>query len=456
MKNKMFLLLCLVTLAAIALGACQPAPATPTASPPAATQAPEEPPATQAAEPAEPTATQPPPPAEPVHLVFWHQYDKRNAELIDEFVAEFNQQHPEIQVEAVIQPSYDEYKTLIQTSILAGTTPDLASVDLIWVPGMVASNALASLDEFIGADSQFDLDDFYSSLVEYDVIEGKRYALPMSANNMQVIYNKDLFAQAGLDPDKPPKTWDEMKAMAETCSDPDNGIVGFEFYTQPTGEGITWQFQVWLWAAGGEFLNEENTQAAFNSPEGLKALSFVTEMLQGHGSVPGPWGAFENNKACMQLDGSWLFGYRTGAPFEWDIALVPAPEGGTSATNVGGERLVMFGNSANQEAAWEFMKFLTSKEIQLRWDMETGFMPILKSVGEDPAYLEWAQESEPRMLPFIEGMTYAHTRPATPLYNQISDAFSREIQRAYVGEATPEEALAAAEQAVNEILSSSQ
>ena len=74
-----------------------------------------------------------------------------------------------------------------------------------------------------------------------------------------------LFAKAGLDPETAPATWDEMQSMAEQCQDPANGVVGFEYYTQPTGEGITWQFQVWLWAAGGQFLNEDNTAAAFNT-----------------------------------------------------------------------------------------------------------------------------------------------------------------------------------------------
>jgi ABC-type glycerol-3-phosphate transport system substrate-binding protein len=98
------------------------------------------------------------------------------------------------------------------------------------------------------------------------------------------------------------------------------------------------------------------------------------------------------------------------------------------------------------------MKFLASTETQLRFDMATGFLPIIKSVGENQDYLNWVSVTEPRMLPFIQGMPYAHTRPATPLYNQISEAFSREIQSALLGTASPAEALASAETAVNNIL----
>jgi len=328
----------------------------------------------------------------------------------------------------------------------------VASVDLIWVPEYVADEALLPLDELISSDSGFDISDFYPMLTDYDMMGGKRYGLPFTSNNMQLIWNKDLFAQAGLDPETPPTTWDEMKAMAEQCADPANGVVGFEFYTQPVGEGITWQFQVWLWAAGGEFLNADNTQAAFNTPQGLEALTYVSDMLQGHGSAPGPWGAFGDQKACMQLDGSWLFGYRSGAPFQWGIAPVPAPADGTTASNTGGEHLILFKNSAHPEAAWEFIKYLTSPEIQMRWDMATGFLPILKSVGENEAYINWVNVTEPRMLPFIQGQPYAHTRPATPLYNQVSEAFSRDIQEALLGISSPADALAKAEMDVNQIL----
>jgi len=370
---------------------------------------------------------------------------------MNEIVAKFNEEHPNIQVENVFQP-YADMMTLLQTSIAGGSVPDVAAVDLIFLPQLVATGGVEALDDLITNDASVNVDDFYPRLAQYDVIDGKRYALPVSTNNMQLIWNKDLFAKAGLDPATPPKTWSELQAMAEKCQDPANGVVGFEYYTQPVGEGITWQFQVWLWAAGGQFLNEDNSKAAFNTPEGLKALTYVSDMLKGKGSQPGPWGLFGEQKACMQLDGSWLFGYRKDAPFAWDIALVPAPEGGESATNVGGEHAFVFSGSPNKEAAWEFVKYITSPEVQLLWDQKTGFLPVRQSVADNADYLKWVNETEPRMQPFVEGMKYAQTRPATAKYNEVSNAFATEIQKALLGQATPEEALASAETAVNDIL----
>lgn len=405
-------------------------------------------------EPTQPASVEKPitaPAADPVKLTFWFNWEGENADVMKDFVDRFNEQNADINVEPVFQP-YSDIMTLFQTAIVGETTPDVAALDLILIPQLVETGAIAPLDDFVSADPSFNVDDFYPMLANFDIMGGKRYALPVSTNNMQLIWNKDLFTKAGLDPEKAPATWDEMQAMAVQCQDPANGVVGFEYYTQPTGEGITWQFQVWLWAAGGKFLNDDNTAAAFNTPEGLKALTYVSDMLKGDGSQPGPWGLFGDQKACMQLDGSWLFGYRKGAPFEWGIAAVPAPTDGTSASNVGGEHIFMFEATPNKEAAWKFIQYLTSPEIQLEWDMRTGFLPVRQSVSENADYLKWINESEPRMLPFVEGMTFAHTRPATAKYFAVSDAFSREIQKALLGETSPADALIAAETAVNEAL----
>ena len=441
---KLLPLLVVFAMLAGVLAACAPA-ATPTAAPAEPTAVSE---ATQAPPAEQPTSA---PPAEPVKLTFWFNWEGTNADVMKDLVNRFNEQNPDIVVEPVFQP-YADIMTLYQTAIVGGTTPDVAALDLILIPQLVETGAIAPLDDFVAADADIKVDDFYPLLANYDIMGGKRYALPVSTNNMQLIWNKDLFAKAGLDPEKAPATWDEMQSMAEQCQDPANGVVGFEYYTQPTGEGITWQFQVWLWAAGGEFLNGDNTAAAFNTPEGLTALTYVSDMLQGNGSQPGPWGLFGDQKACMQLDGSWLFGYRKDAPFQWGIAPVPAPAGGATASNVGGEHIFMFDATPNKEAAWKFIKYLTSTEVQLEWDQLTGFLPVRQSVAENADYLTWVNETEPRMLPFVEGMASAHARPATPKYFAVSDAFSREIQKALLGEATPTDALAAAEAAVNEAL----
>jgi multiple sugar transport system substrate-binding protein len=441
-KKTVSLLLATLLVGIAILSACVQATPAPTTAPAPVAEP------TKAPEAEKPTDS---PKVEPQKLSFWFNWEGTNADVMKEYIQQFNETNPEIVVEGVFQP-YADIMTLLQTGIISKTTPDLVALDLVLIPQIVKTGAVASLDDFVANDPEIKIDDFYPMLANFDVMGGKRYALPVSTNNMQLIWNKDLFEKAGLDPEKAPTSWEEMQAMATQCQNDAEGVVGFEYYTQPTGEGITWQFQVWLWAAGGQFLNAENTQAAFNTPEGLKALTFVSDMLKGNGSKPGPWGLFGDQKACMQLDGSWLFGYRKDAPFKWGIAPIPAPTDGTTASNVGGEHIFMFNESKNKDAAYKFIKFVTSPEIQLDWDKKTGFLPVRKSVAENADYLTWVNNTEPRMLPFVQGMEFAHTRPATEKYNAVSEAFSSEIQKAYLGQVTPEEALLLAETAVNAAL----
>jgi dienelactone hydrolase len=115
------------------------------------------------------------------------------------------------------------------------------------------------------------------------------------------------FARAGLDPTRPPARWDELRQTAKECTDRDAGVYGMELYTEP-GEGLTWQYQVYLWQAGGEFLTEDLSRAAFNSAAGERALRFWVDLLQTDRSAPlAPWGQFGQGTACMAMDGSWIY-----------------------------------------------------------------------------------------------------------------------------------------------------
>ena len=104
----------------------------------------------------------------------------------------------------------------------------------------------------------------------------------------------------------------------------------------------------------------------------------------------------------------------------------------------------------NAAPAWR--NWFTSTEVQLEWDQETGFMPIRDSVATDEGYRAWIEETEPRLLPFVDMQQYAHNRPPVEQYAEISDAFSAVIERALYGQLSPEDALAEAEAAVNALL----
>jgi multiple sugar transport system substrate-binding protein len=279
------------------------------------------------------------------------------------------------------------------------------------------------------------------------------FGLPVSTNNLELFINNDLFTAAGLDPAAPPTTWDELKEAATTCADAEKGIVGMELYTQP-GEGLTWQFQVYLWQAGGDFLNEDNTAAAFNSDGGKKALQYWLDLIDSGAYTLGDWGLFGQGQACMVMDGSWMVGgFAESAPFEWTVAKMPYPADGKPATNMGGEHIfIMAKDEAKQQAAWDFINWFTSPDVQIQWDEQTSFMPIRDSVASNADYQTWLTDTEPRLIPFAEMQKYAHNRPPVETYAELSDAFSQTMERALYGELSVDDAMQEAETAVNDIL----
>lgn len=388
---------------------------------------------------------------DPIELTFWNYWDGKNGEVIQALVDRYNTEHPDVVIENVFV-GWGELLPKLQLAVTGGDTPDLAAADMVWMPYLANSGALVPLDSFAEA-SGTDLEDFYPALLAVNTYDDQLYGLPVSTNNLELFINSELFEAAGLDPAAPPTTWAEFQDAAVQCADPEQGIVGMELYTQP-GEGLTWQFQVYLWQAGGEFLTEDLTAAAFNSEAGLEALNFWLDLIESGGYTLSEWGLFGQGQACMVMDGSWMVGiWAESAPFEWTTALMPIPEDGEPATNMGGEHIfIMAQDEAKQQAAWDFINWFTSPEIQLEWDQETGFMPVRDSVATDEGYRAWVEETEPRLLPFVEMQQYAHNRPPVEQYAEISDAFSAVIERALYGQLSPEDALAEAEAAVNALL----
>jgi len=391
-------------------------------------------------------------PAEKIKLTFWNYWDGKNGETIHALVDRYNKEHPEVEVQNVYI-GWGELRTKLLAASAGGDVPDAAAGDMAWIPQLVNAKAVVELDPYIQKDA-VDLNDFYPELLKIDRYAGKMFALPVSTNNLELFYNKDIFKAAGLDPEKPPTTWDELVDYAKKCTDPAKGVYGMELYTQP-GEGLTWQFQVYLWQAGGDFLTADYTRPAFNSPAGAKALQFWVDLIQKHKVAPlAQWGLFEKGNAAMRMDGSWMVGiWRDQAPVNFGVAPMPIPAGGQPATNMGGEHLVVFKTTQQkQDAAWKFIHWLSSTPTQIEWDMQTGFTPVRDSVAKSAQYQQWLTGTEPRLIPFVDNQRHAHARPPIVNYPEVSDAFSKELEKALHGSVTVAQGLKNAEDAVIAIL----
>ncbi len=388
----------------------------------------------------------------PVTIQFWNYWDGGNGQALNVLIAEFNKKNKDVIVKPVTFP-WGDLLPKLQTAIASGTTPAVAATDIAWMANMNQSGKLVDLGAALGGIKKATAG-IYPSLLTYGTYKGKIQSLPASTNNLALFYNKDLFRKAGLNPNKPPKTWAEMRTDAMAISALGNGIQGMEIYVQP-GEGLTWQFQPYLWQTGAGFLNKANTAPTFNSAAGKTALQYLVDLINvDHAATAGQWGAFDKGQAGMRIDGSWMVGgYRDNAPFEFGTAMLPIPDGGVHATNMGGEQIMAFkGKPATQAAAVKFIKWFTSAPIQARWDVATNFMPISDTVANSNVLLKHIAD-EPALKAFINQQKYAYARPAIATYPAVSDAFSKALEPAFYGTVSVTDALANADAAVRKALS---
>lgn len=384
-------------------------------------------------------------------IEIWHYWDGKNADTFDEMVKTFNKENPDIKVKTTAVPNGD-YLTKLRASASSNSLPDISVGDLIWVPQIAKMGKSADISQVLEKKL---LGDINPALTSFGSIDGKQVSVPVSANNLAYMYNKSLFKEAGLDPAAPPKTWEELKTMGKQILDK-TGKPGYDLLTQAgdNGEGLTWNFQVNLWQAGGEFLNKDNTKAAFNTPEGKKAAQFWVDLIKSGVSPYAKWGEFEKGKGGSAQEGSWMVGiWAADPPLDFDVAQLPVPESGKQATNLGGEQAMIFNNDSKKvKAAGKFLSwFLSDKQI-LKWNQETGFIPVRNSIAEGSEYRGWVQQNQKRLMPFVEQMKFAKARPNTAAYPQISLAFAKEMEKAFAGEVSADQALANAEIAVNEVI----
>lgn len=388
----------------------------------------------------------------PVTVTFWHYWDGTNADTFQAMADEYSASHPGVTVKAVNVPSSDLI-TKIQTSAKTDTLPTAAIMDLVSVPQVAQTGKLVDLAPLV---DKATLADIYPALLDFGKDGDKQYAVPVSTNNIGYMYNKDLYRQAGLDPEKPPTTWEELEAQAQQIKDA-TGKPGVELFTQAgdSGEGLTWNFQVALWQAGGEFLDASNSKAAFNTAAGKKALQFWVDLLDKGLAPRTQWGEFEKGNAGGAQEGSWMVGiWQSDPPFDFGTATVPHPADGTAATNMGGERAVVFDtDAASEQAAADFLTWFLAPEQVTAWSEKTGMLPVRKAVGDSAAYQEWVSSTQPLLQPYVDQLSTARSRPNTPLYPQVSLAFAKQVEKALAGQVSVDEALAAAEKDVNAVLS---
>ncbi len=464
----------LLTILALSLSACggDTPTATPVAAPPTATTAPveqptattapvEQPTATTAM--AEPTATMAM--AEPTATTassssgdnlsgtvnYWTAYNTVSPEmdtLNKTIIPAFEKLHPNVTVNAQALP-YDDLRQKILTSIAGGEAPDLVRADIIWVPEFAELGALAALDTEMPNFSDLK-DAVYPGPLQTNYYKGHYYGLPLDTNTRVLIYNEDVFNEAGIT--DAPKTFDDFKADCDKIK----ALGKADTYCYAEGGTGAWSVLPWIWSAGGDITDPEFTKATgyLNSAATVSAVTMLNDMLKDGTLSPGILGngiatsdAIGKGQAGTILDGPWMPPIFQQQYPDLKYKMVPVPTGpGGSVSVVGGEDIVMLESSQNKEAAEAFMTYVLTEDPQIALG-KVGQMPVLKSLNGNSELPDYYSVFQTQLLT-------AKPRTPNPNWQKIDDAINGAVLSVLRGEKEPQAAMDEAAATVDGLLAS--
>ncbi|GAB3796538.1 ABC transporter substrate-binding protein [Virgibacillus kimchii] len=332
---------------------------------------------------------------EKIQIDFWHAMSGINGDSLEVIVDGFNEQSDTVEVEAIYQGSYDDSLSKLRAVGGSDEAPAIVQVFEIGTKYMSEGGYITPMQEFIDADD-FDVSNLEENILSYYELDGELYSMPFNTSNAVMFYNKDMFEEAGLDPENPPSTFSEVQEAAEALSDDDT--YGFTMAT------IGWFFEQLMANQGALYLDNDNgrsddaTEALVNSEEGLNIFNWLNEMneagtFRNYGSNwDDPRGPFFAGQVGMYLDSTANTAQVIeNSAFEVGSASLPVADGmDPEGVIVGGASLWITNqvSEEEQDAAWEFVKYMTDAEVQAEWAAATGYFPITPAAYDEPALTE--------------------------------------------------------------------
>lgn len=382
--------------------------------------------------------------AEKKTVEFWSYVPLDNPGLYL-YIDKFNQSQDEINIEGKFIP-FAEFKRQLTVALVGGTPPDCVLVDNPDFAAYIAMGAFEALDDRI-ADWEYGKDDFYPGPWASATWEGKQYGIPFETNTLVLFYNVDMFEKAGLDPDKPPTTWEELNQYAEKLTK--DGVYGLSVCAVASEEG-TFQWLPFLQQSGGNVFN-------LDSPEAVEALQlwvdwvengYVSKEILNMDQWSGVRPQFQNENAAMMVNGPWcIVPIRNEVPdLNWRLAVLPGRVKQASA--MGGVNIGIVKGAKNADAAWQYIKWLYRPEAIAEFWQKFGTLPLMPEIAESAPY--W--KGDPVYDVLLEQMKYAAPRGPHPKWPEISTAIYTAMQEALTGVKTSEQALTDAAKKVEDII----
>lgn len=364
---------------------------------------------------------------EEVEIEWWHAMGGNHKEIMDGWVESFNNENDNITVNAVQQGNYQETFTATKSAISAGNPPNIVQLRDTNQRTIIDSGSFVPVEQVV-PDGAIDWGDYHQALTSYYSFNDRQWALPFNSSHPIIFYNKDLFEEAGLDPENPPNTYAELREQTGVLvedSSASNGIVW---------PSSSWYLEEQIQGQNQVLVNENNgrddfaTEIYLLSDASLRAHKFLSEMAEDgrflHTGVGGQGGwraaidEFYGQNVAMFLDSTASVASRQEAAqesgFELGTTFIPSAEGKRTGAVVGGAALFTAEGMSETErqATGEFLRFISSPERQATWHKQTGYFPTTQTATDQLQSENWF-ENNPNFATAFEQLQQTEVTPAT-------------------------------------------
>ncbi|MGI3124628.1 ABC transporter substrate-binding protein [Nitratireductor sp. PBL-C9] len=374
-------------------------------------------------------------------------------EVVDGIVADFEAANPDIKVNAIYSGNYDDTRVRALSALASGEPAQLAVMFSIDAYDLIEQDLIVAFEDINGVEADW-LGGFYPALMANGRIEGKTWGIPFQRSTIVAYYNKDQFREAGLNPESPPKTWDELVSMGKALTK--DGTSGLMI---PSTGYPYWMFQALAIQNGKELMSDDGLTTYFDDPAVVETLEFWKSLSTEHGIMPTgtvEWGTLrqaflEGQTAMMWHSTGNLTAVKDAAKFDFGVAELPANVRPGSPT--GGGNFYVFKDTSEEEraAALKLIQFMTAPEQAAAWSIATGYMGVSPAAYETEALKAYTAEFPPALVARNQ-LENAVAEFSTFETARVRDGLNNAIQAALTGSKEPAAALDEAQQAAERLL----
>ena len=370
--------------------------------------------------------------------------------IVDGFAADFERENPGIKLKPIYSGSYQESITKALTAVKSGEPPVtsiLLSTDMYT---LIDEDAIVPFDDLVkSADDRAWLKSFYPAFMENSQTGGKTWGIPFQRSTIVLYYNKEMFKEAGLDPNKPPGTWREMADYAQKLTKRDATGKVTQWGVQIPSSGFPyWLFQALAIENGVNLMNAAGTETFYDKPEVIEALQYWVDLVKKHKVHPEgivEWGTtpkdfFEKKVAMVWTTTGNLTNVKNNAKFDFGVAMLPANKQRGSPTGGGNFYIFTKTTPAQREAAFKFIKWVTTPQRAAQWGIDTGYVAVRADAWDTPVMKQYVA-GFPAAAVARDQLPYAKAELSTHDNQRVTKALNDGLQAALTGTKTPEQAM---------------